>query len=99
MQSDLEGPELERARERLLVYSALDNQIRLEAFFVIARSPGISFNEIRKRLGVEKGHLAYHLGLLKASGLVSFTYERKGRVTSRYDLTERGKAMFAELTG
>jgi DNA-binding transcriptional ArsR family regulator len=93
----LEGPELDRAYEKLVVYSALDNRIRLKAFFVIARVPGISFNEIRSRLKVEKGHLAYHLGLLKASGLVAFTYERKGRVTSRYDLTERGKRMFKEL--
>ena len=94
----LEGTELERAYEKLAVYSALDNRIRLKAFFVIAKEPGISFNEIRSRLEVEKGHLAYHLGLLKASGLVAFTYERKGRVTSRYDLTERGERMLQELT-
>lgn len=94
----LEGPELERAYEKLLVYSALDNRIRLRAFFLIARNPGISFNEIRFHLKIEKGHLAYHLSLLKASGLATFTYERKGRTTSRYDLTERGKEMFRELT-
>jgi predicted transcriptional regulator len=94
----LEGPELEKAYRRLVVYSALDNRIRLKAFFLIARNPGISFNEVRNKLKIEKGHLAYHLGLLKASGLATFTYERKGRTTSRYDLTERGKQMFRELT-
>jgi predicted transcriptional regulator len=93
----LEGPELEKAYEKLVVYSALDNRIRLKAFFFIARNPGVSFNEIRTKLKVEKGHLAYHLGLLKASGLATFTYERKGRTTSKYDLTERGKGMFREL--
>jgi DNA-binding transcriptional ArsR family regulator len=96
-QSELEGPELKRAYEKLLVYTALDNRIRLKAFFLIARNPGISFNEIRTKLKVEKGHLAYHLGVLKAGGLVSFTYERKGRMTSSYHLTERGKEMFNEL--
>jgi DNA-binding MarR family transcriptional regulator len=94
----LEGPELKKAYEKLIVYSALDNRIRLKAFFLIARNPRISFNEIRTKLKIEKGHLAYHLGLLKASGLAIFTYERKGRITSRYDLTERGREMFKELT-
>jgi predicted ArsR family transcriptional regulator len=46
---------------------------------------------------VEKGHLAYHLAILKAGGLVSFTYERKGRTSSRYSLTARGKEMYEEL--
>jgi predicted transcriptional regulator len=93
-----EGPELENAYGKLVVYSALNNRIRLQAFFLIARNPGISFNEIRTKLRIEKGHLAYHLGLLKASGLATFTYERKGRTTSKYDLTERGNEMFRELT-
>ncbi len=94
----LEGPELEKAYEKLVVYSALDNRLRLKAFFLIARKPGISFNEIRTNLKIEKGHLAYHLSVLKASGLATFTYQRKGRTTSRYDLTERGKEMLRELT-
>lgn len=93
----LEGPELKKAYEKLVVYSALDSKLRLKAFFLIARNPGISFNEIRNNLKIEKGHLAYHVSVLKAGGLATFTYERKGRTTSKYDLTERGKEMFKEL--
>ena len=98
MQTKLEDPTLQMAYEKLRVYTALGNRLRLSAFFVIAKNPGLSFNQIRKKLKVEKGLLAYHLAVLKAGGLVSFTYARKGRETSSYQLTDMGKNMYTELS-
>lgn len=97
MQSGLEELSLEEARQKLRFYTALDHPIRLKAFFLITKNPSISFNEIRKTLKVEKGHLAYHLGILKVGGLINFEYERKGRLTSSYNLTHAGKEMFRDL--
>ncbi|MCS4540660.1 MAG: transcriptional regulator, partial [Thaumarchaeota archaeon] len=85
------------ARQKLRLYTALDHPIRLKAFFLIAKNPGISFNGIRKTLKIEKGHLAYHLGILKVGGLINFEYQRKGRQTSSYNLTEAGRDMLKEL--
>ena len=97
MQSELEELSLEQAHQKLRFYTALDHPIRLRVFFLITKNPGISFNGIRKTLKVEKGHLAYHLGILKVGGLVNFEYQRKGRQTSSYNLTDAGKDMFREL--
>lgn len=95
--TELEGPELQQAYQKLLVYSALDNKVRFRAFFLISEKPGIKFNDIAKRINVRKSLLAYHLGLLKASELVTFRYERKGKATSSYWLTDRGKMVKKEL--
>lgn len=97
MATRLEGPDLEKAYQRLASYTALGNRLRLKAFFLIAKDPELSFSQIQEKMKVEKGHLAYHLAVLKAGGLVSFAYERKGRTSSRYSLTARGKEMYEEL--
>ncbi len=97
MQSKLEEPSLEEAHKKLRLYTALDHSIRLRAFFLISKKPGVSFNEIRKSLNVDKGLLAYHLGILKVGGLISFEYQRKGRQTSTYNLKDAGKDMLKEL--
>ncbi len=41
--------------------------------------------------------MAYHLGMLKATDLVTFTYERKGQTTSSYNLTDLGRKVAKEL--
>lgn len=97
METKLEEPSVERAHQRLMMYTALDNRLRLRSFFLIAKNAGISFNQIHKRLKVERGHLAYHLGILKVAGLVNLTLERRGKSTSSYSLTDRGKEMYDEL--
>lgn len=78
-------------------YGALQNSMRLEAFLLISEKPGVPFSEIAKKFKEDKALVAYHLGVLKAVGLVNFTYERKGRNTSKYDLTDIGRKTAREL--
>lgn len=95
--TELKGPELQEAYEKLRVYGVLNNPVRLEAFFLISDNPGIKFNEIAKKIKVRKNLVAYHLGILKAAGLVTFKYERLGKATSSYWLTDLGKRTMGEL--
>ena len=83
--------------DRLRAYTALDNPIRLRAFRLIHESPGVPFNEIAKRIRIESGLLAYHMGVLKAAGVVDVTYEREGRQVTSYRLAGRGEELFSEL--
>ena len=78
-------------------YTALDNPIRLKAYLLIRASGDIPFHALAKRLGVESGLLAYHLGVLKVADLVEMRYERAGREISRYRLSERGKELYPTL--
>ena len=94
--SDLTPQELE-SMEQLRAYTALDNPVRLKAFAFIHEGRSRSFNEIAKRVDVETGLAAYHLGVLKAAGLVAVTYERSGRDTSAYSLTANGERLYASL--
>jgi len=84
-------------RSLLRKYGALDNELRLAAVLEIMENPGISFNDLARKLGVEKGLLAYHIGVLKAAGLVKVNPHRKGRKTSHYQLTEECKSILEEL--
>jgi DNA-binding transcriptional ArsR family regulator len=95
--TELKGPELQEAYEKLRVYGVLSNPIRLEAFFLISDNPGIKFNDIAKKIKARKNIVAYHLGILKAAGLVTFKYERQGKATSSYWLTDLGKRTMGEV--
>lgn len=86
-----------QAYQQLRVYTALDHRIRIRAIFLIADNPGVSFNELVRMTKVPAGKLVYHLALLKSEDLVRFTYERRGKATSRYFITELGKTMVGEL--
>ncbi len=94
----LQEIDLAEARRKLMIYSALDTPVRLNAFFLIRDNPGMTFNQIVKRVKAKKALVAYHLGILKATDLVTFTYERKGQTTSSYSLTELGKKVARELS-
>jgi len=94
--ADPEGTDPE-VLERLRAYTALDNPIRLRAFRLIHESPGVPFNEIAKRIRLDSGLLAYHMGVLKAAGIVDVTYERDGRQVTAYRLGARGEELFSEL--
>ena len=83
----------------LRAYGALDNPLRLKAYRAIRDVPEVPFSEIARRLGVASGLAAYHLGLLKAAGLVDVVYARKGLATSRYVLTDWGEQVFGDLFG
>ena len=93
----LQEIDLAEARRKLMIYSALDTPVRLNAFFLIRDNPGITFNEIAREVKAKKALVAYHLGILKATDLVTFTYERKGQTTSSYNLTDLGKKVAKEL--
>ncbi|HVC27801.1 MAG TPA: winged helix-turn-helix domain-containing protein [Nitrososphaerales archaeon] len=93
----LQEIDIEEARRKLMAYEGLDNITRLRAFFVIRDNPGITFNEIAKAVKAGRALVAYHLGVLKVGGLVTFTYARKGKATSSYNLTESGKKVAKEL--
>jgi len=95
--TELEGSDLQQAYEKLRIYSTLDNKVRLKAFFLISDNPGVRFNDVVKEVKVRKSLVAYHLGLLKSSGLVNFQYERKGKATSSYWLTDLGKRVMKDL--
>ena len=95
-ESDDLPPEV--ARE-LRAYGALDNRLRLRAYRTIHDHPEVPFNELARRLGIASGLAAYHLGVLKAAGLVDVVYARRGLATSRYVLTEWGEQVFRGLFG
>ncbi len=86
------------ARE-LRAYGALDNPARLHAYRIIHDSPDASFSELVRELDVASGLAAYHLGVLKAAGLVEVRYVRSGMATSKYALTPLGDRIFETLFG
>jgi DNA-binding transcriptional ArsR family regulator len=88
-----------RILDRLRAYTALDNPIRLRAFRLIHDSPGLPFHEIAKAVQLESGLLAYHVGVLKAAGLVDVAYDRDGRWVTSYRLAARGEELHSELFG
>ncbi len=94
----LQDLDLKEARRKLMIYGALDTPVPLKAFFLIRDNPGITFKETVKGVKAKKALVAYHLAILKATGLVTFIYERKGKSTSSYYLTDLGKKTVKELT-
>ncbi len=85
--------------QRLRSYSTLNNEIRLKAFLLIHDHPGISFNDLAQKTHADTAKAAYHVGLLKASGLTEVSYEREGKATSHYSLTGLGNETYDELFG
>ena len=90
--------QIEEVRQKLGKYRALDSDLRLRAYLAINERPAISFNELSRKVKVERGLLAYHLGVLKAVGLVDVTYERTGKETSKYELTDEGRQFLRQLS-
>ena len=83
--------------DQLRAYRALDNPIRIQAFALIQKNPNSSFSELARGLSLQSGLVAYHIGVLKAAGLVDVRYARRGMETSEYSLTERGSEIFQQL--
>jgi len=74
----------------------LGNEIRLAIMFILNEKERLSFSEIHDELLkrgyiVTRAQLAYHLGLLRNSRLISNEFKREGQIFSRYKLTEIGK--------
>jgi predicted transcriptional regulator len=89
--------EIGRARQRLRLYRALDSEARLKALKAISEKPNTSFNEVSRKVEVERGLLAYHLGVLKAAGIISVDYQRRSKETSKYKLTKTGEELLQEV--
>ena len=84
--------------ELLKMLRALDNEVRLRILLILMEEKeGISFNELARKLNIERGLLAYHIGILKHLDLVKCVYERRSRSVSRYSITERGKKVLLYL--
>lgn len=80
----------EELLEKLMVYRALDSDYRLLIISTLYNEPEISFNDLARRTGIEKGLLAYHLGVLRKAGLIECEFVRRSKKTSKYRLTEKG---------
>ena len=46
---------------------------------------------------MERAALAYHIGLLRHVGLIEMVYERRGRKTTSYRLSDLGKRVIRDL--
>ncbi|MGC9346030.1 MAG: ArsR/SmtB family transcription factor [Candidatus Bathyarchaeales archaeon] len=88
---------MEEARRMLKVYRALDNDDRLNILLTVSREPDMAFNDIARKTGIDRGLLAYHLGVLKKVGLVEMEYERRSRKSTKYRLTEEGTDILRKL--
>jgi len=84
--------------QKIMYYKALGNKIRLQAFHIISKQQPISFNDISNKINIERGLLAYHLGVLKAAGLITVEYKRSGKEISKYSLTREGEKFLQGLT-
>ena len=98
MRDRMPEPSPDVARQ-LRAYGALDHAFRFRAYRTIHDHPGVSFNEIVRETDVASGLAAYHLGVLRAAGLVEVQYVRSGMAVSRYELTEMGARIFENLFG
>jgi len=74
-------------------YAGLASKSRVRAYVAVSESPGIGFNDLARKIHMKKELLAYHLGVLKAAGLVELRYQRKSKKTSCYYPTKEGKRL------
>lgn len=52
----------------MMAYRALDNSYRLKAFAEIAKNQVIYFSDLARKINIERGLLAYHVGVLHTAG-------------------------------
>lgn len=86
-----------KIKEMLKILRALDNDTRLKILAVLQAEPNLSFNDIARKTGIERGALAYHLGVLKQAGLVELKYERRSKKITQYSLTGKARDVLAKL--
>ncbi len=88
---------MEEARRMLKIYRVLDNDHRLNILITLFNEPDMAFNDIARETGIERGLLAYHLGLLRRVGLVEMEYDRRSKKSTKYRLTDEGVKILKEL--
>ena len=86
-----------KARQKLKIYRAIDNDYRLNVFTRLHDEPDIAFNDLAKKLMINRALLAYHVGVLKDVGLIESTYERRSKKSSKYRLTDEGIKILKEF--
>ena len=64
-----------KTRQRLKVYRAIDNDYRLNVLTRLHDEPDIAFNDLAKKVRIDRALLAYHVGVLKDVGLIKSKYE------------------------
>ena len=84
-------------RKRLKVYRTIDNDHRLNILTTLFDEPDIAFNDLARKTEIERGLLAYHMGVMKDVGLVKSEYERRSKKSSKYRLTEEGMEVIKEF--
>ncbi|MBW1935825.1 MAG: winged helix-turn-helix transcriptional regulator [Candidatus Freyrarchaeum guaymaensis] len=88
---------MKELRQKLKIYGTLNNEDRLNILIALYNNPGISFNDLARSVKIDKPLLAYHVGLLRHVGLVESRYERSGRKTTKYRLTDQALKVLEEL--
>jgi len=86
-----------RVSRRLKVYRAIDSDYRLNILTILHDEPDIAFNNLAKKVGIERGLLAYHVGVLKGVGLIESEYERRSKESTKYRITDEGMKILKEF--
>ena len=86
-----------KARQKLKVYRAIDNDYRLNVLTRLRDEPDIAFNDLAKKVMIDRALLAYHVGVLKDVGLIESKYERRSKKSSKYRLTDEGIKILKEF--
>lgn len=84
-------------KRRLKVYRAIDNDRRLNVLTRLHDEPDIAFNDLARKVRIDRGLLAYHVGVLKDVGLIESKYERRSKKSSKYRLTDEGTKILKEF--
>jgi DNA-binding MarR family transcriptional regulator/uncharacterized protein YoxC len=80
----------------LPIYRVLCNKSRLRIIFTIINEPGIAFNDIARKTGINKFALSRHLIALMNVGLVEKEYQKRSKKL-KFRVTNEGKEIFEEL--
>lgn len=86
-----------KTRQKLKVYRAIDNDYRLNVLTRLRDEPDIAFNDLAKKMRIDRALLAYHVGVLKDVGLIKSKYERRSKKSSKYRLTDEGIKILKEF--
>ena len=87
-----------KIKDELMTYRALGNGTRFKVLHGVADGK-LSFNDLARKLRIERGLLAYHMAILKSAGLIENSIERKhgGRKFSLYSVTNKAVDLMQKL--
>ncbi len=87
-----------KMKDELVTYRALGNDTRLKVLLGVADAK-LSFNDLARKLRIERGLLAYHVAVLKSAGLIENSIEKRhrGRKFSLYSITSRAFDLMQKL--